>query len=217
MEFYVERLTKKNSENDTLKHYGIKGQKWDVRRYQDEDGNLTDEGRERYRKMQKERQAFKNSDEAKRNKQIARMKSSADKKALSKAAKISQDIAHKIRLEEEQNGRSVVNMYTEEVDDAVQCVMSGLLLWQYEMFNPGMSAVVRVGDDYVRGSYGEIESRFRALISSGKDISDIELISVDPMAKTVYDVDKNGRITNEWKLGDDEINRNKKRREQTNK
>lgn len=145
------------------------------------------------------------------------MKSSADKKALSKAAKISQDIAHKIRLEEEQNGRSIANMYTEEVDDAVQCVMAGLLLWQYDMFNPGMSAVVRVGDDYVRGSYGEIESRFRALISSGKDISDIELISVDPMAKTVYDVDKNGRITNEWKLGDDEINRNKKRREQTNK
>ena len=31
-----------------LKHYGIKGQKWGVRRYQNEDGSLTPEGRKRY-------------------------------------------------------------------------------------------------------------------------------------------------------------------------
>lgn len=35
--------------SDTLKHYGIKGQKWGVRRYQNADGTLTDEGRKRYR------------------------------------------------------------------------------------------------------------------------------------------------------------------------
>ena len=31
-----------------LYHHGIKGQKWGVRRYQNEDGTLTDEGKERY-------------------------------------------------------------------------------------------------------------------------------------------------------------------------
>lgn len=31
-----------------LIHHGIKGQKWGVRRYQNEDGSLTDEGRARY-------------------------------------------------------------------------------------------------------------------------------------------------------------------------
>ena len=31
-----------------LAHHGIKGQKWGVRRYQNEDGTLTAEGRERY-------------------------------------------------------------------------------------------------------------------------------------------------------------------------
>ena len=31
-----------------LKHYGIQGQKWGVRRYQNPDGSLTPEGRERY-------------------------------------------------------------------------------------------------------------------------------------------------------------------------
>ena len=33
---------------DQLNHYGIKGQKWGVRRFQNEDGSLTDEGKKRY-------------------------------------------------------------------------------------------------------------------------------------------------------------------------
>ena len=34
--------------NDYLAHYGTKGQKWGIRRYQNEDGSLTDEGKRRY-------------------------------------------------------------------------------------------------------------------------------------------------------------------------
>ena len=34
--------------NDFLAHYGIKGQKWGVRRFQNEDRSLTAEGKERY-------------------------------------------------------------------------------------------------------------------------------------------------------------------------
>ena len=34
--------------NSYLAHHGIKGQKWGVRRYQNEDGSLTDEGKKRY-------------------------------------------------------------------------------------------------------------------------------------------------------------------------
>lgn len=33
---------------DELKHYGIKGMKWGVRRFQNSDGSLTSEGRRRY-------------------------------------------------------------------------------------------------------------------------------------------------------------------------
>lgn len=39
----------RNYRPNELYHYGIKGQKWGVRRYQNSDGSLTDEGRERYR------------------------------------------------------------------------------------------------------------------------------------------------------------------------
>lgn len=35
--------------DDELMHYGIKGQKWGVRRFQNEDGTLTDAGRKKYR------------------------------------------------------------------------------------------------------------------------------------------------------------------------
>jgi len=34
--------------SDHLQHYGVKGQKWGVRRYQNDDGTLTDEGMARY-------------------------------------------------------------------------------------------------------------------------------------------------------------------------
>lgn len=34
--------------DNVLKHHGIKGQKWYVRRYQNEDGTLTEEGKKRY-------------------------------------------------------------------------------------------------------------------------------------------------------------------------
>lgn len=37
-------------DNNILAHYGIKGQSWGVRRFQNEDGTLTEEGRQRYLK-----------------------------------------------------------------------------------------------------------------------------------------------------------------------
>ena len=38
-------------DNDYLMHHGIKGQKWGVRRFQNEDGTLTSEGQARYGTM----------------------------------------------------------------------------------------------------------------------------------------------------------------------
>jgi len=40
--------TKIVQEEDYLEHHGIKGQKWGIRRYQNADGSLTEEGKRRY-------------------------------------------------------------------------------------------------------------------------------------------------------------------------
>ena len=37
--------------DSVIEHHGIKGQKWGVRRYQNKDGSLTEEGRKRFGRM----------------------------------------------------------------------------------------------------------------------------------------------------------------------
>lgn len=55
MEYYITRIT----ESDELIHYGIRGMRWGVRRYQNKDGSLTEEGRKHvndYEKLNKLRE-----------------------------------------------------------------------------------------------------------------------------------------------------------------
>lgn len=47
MEYVITRLAEPD---DELYHYGIKGMRWGIRRYQNKDGSLTDAGRKRYNK-----------------------------------------------------------------------------------------------------------------------------------------------------------------------
>lgn len=47
---------------DFLVHYGIKGQQWGIRRFQNEDGTLTEEGKARYNEGRPESETWKKSD-----------------------------------------------------------------------------------------------------------------------------------------------------------
>ena len=44
--------------SDELYHHGIKGQQWGIRRWQNNDGSLTPEGRKRYGVGERVRSAF---------------------------------------------------------------------------------------------------------------------------------------------------------------
>ena len=41
-------IVREEDDDTELEHHGVKGQKWGIRRYQNPDGSLTEEGRQRY-------------------------------------------------------------------------------------------------------------------------------------------------------------------------
>lgn len=63
-----------------ISHHGILGQKWGIRRYQNEDGTLTPEGRRRYNKLVSKNLKMFN-DERRFYEEYSKSKPEADKKA----------------------------------------------------------------------------------------------------------------------------------------
>lgn len=68
-------------DDNVLKHYGVKGQKWGVRRYQNADGTLNAAGLKRLRKLENRKQKFQEYLDRNRSELSSR------EKALSEASK----------------------------------------------------------------------------------------------------------------------------------
>ena len=75
--------------NNELTHWGIKGQKWGVRRYQNKDGSLTAAGRERYGTIDNFEKALadKNKSQRQRNLESQYMSKGFDQKTAEDAAR----------------------------------------------------------------------------------------------------------------------------------
>lgn len=84
-----------------LIHYGIEGQKWGVRRFQNEDGTYTSEGLERRRQLFNEghpikalKAGIRGRREAKYNKQLAKQQNTYNKKFDKVTSRIEKDRSH---------------------------------------------------------------------------------------------------------------------------
>ena len=94
---------------DELKHYGIKGMKWGVRRFQNKDGSLTADGRKRYgsedlKSMQKQVNQGKNVVDGVKKTRAKAAERQTEKKIRDDLSKMSdqelRDIVNRLNMEE---------------------------------------------------------------------------------------------------------------------
>ena len=94
---------------DELKHYGIKGMKWGVRRFQNTDGSLTADGRKRYgsedlKSMQKQVNQGKNVVDGVKKTRAKAAEKQTEKKIRDDLSKMSdqelRDIVNRLNMEE---------------------------------------------------------------------------------------------------------------------
>lgn len=122
-----------------LLHWGIKGMKWGVRRYQNKDGTLTPAGKKRYNaemeRLRNEEKILKNKEatRAKLAKLDAKQKEIDDRKKALNGDSGKKTVAKKTDGESEQKRKSVKDMSDEELAAVVRRAQ---LEKQYRDLNP---------------------------------------------------------------------------------
>lgn len=90
-----------------LEHHGILGQKWGIRRYQNEDGTLTPAGKRHYQKL----------DDRWVDRNASKVETKAFKQSQKEMKKVSKQLDRKymIRRDSERNGRRYMNEYNQNL------------------------------------------------------------------------------------------------------
>ena len=97
--------------NNELYHWGKKGMKWGVRRYQNEDGTLTEAGKKRYARDQRENSGKKKGDKV----------GQADpdrwvREDLTRSRKLTEETGQLVGKLESANSRSMKNVRVQKMD-----------------------------------------------------------------------------------------------------
>lgn len=101
-------------DNQELLHWGIKGMKWGVRRYQNKDGSLTPEGRKRYNEGSdgSSSKGEKKADTGSRKKSVKEMSDEELMKAINRARL--EDTYKSLRPEEVSAGKKIASKFLNE-------------------------------------------------------------------------------------------------------
>lgn len=108
-------------DNTELKHWGVKGQKWGVRRYQNKDGSLTPAGQKRYNKEMEKLKAEEKILKSKARTQAKLDKLDSKRQELDELRKKVDGIKekHKNKSETKPSKKSVKDMSDEELRSVI--------------------------------------------------------------------------------------------------
>lgn len=161
-----------------LIHYGTPGQKWGTRRYQNEDGSLTPEGREHYglgeRKIRNFESGKKDYTEyVAKNRQVRKyLNKSESRKAYIEVTKKSHETEDKIREEASKRARearlkldpdSESKLYTTKLDDKVW--NAGNKAANEYLKSPEIKEILKQRDDEWKKAYNDYKKDAEKIIS----------------------------------------------------
>lgn len=121
--------------NDELYHHGIRGQKWGIRKYQNPDGTLTEEGKARY-----------GEGGTASGRQRARFLNKLDRKMALNRVKMDQ--AHK------ESKREKLRIYNSNTKELVKSVLEGAAKDNISIHSKQRVHAINTGKDYVKGILG---------------------------------------------------------------
>lgn len=157
---------------DYLEHYGVQGQKWGVRRFQNKDGTLTELGKKRY--GSEKMKAYK---EKERNRFIKKLNKSVQKGDVKKGNKAAKQLTALNRMSEKDIRNEALGIYqTGNKNEAIRIgTMAGV--YSASGFNPFALSVLLDANviaatvDYISTKKDTYSGRAKAFASDYKDMN----------------------------------------------